>query len=307
MTRNPDKILSASRRTDIPAFYMDWFMDGINQGFINVKNPYNKIVKRVDLSPKAVHSIVFWSKNYDAFIKKHAGEELEQRGFHIYFNFTINSESAVLEPNLPSLKKRLKQLETLASVFGPEKISWRFDPICFYDIGKKGRGNMNNLSDFPMIADVAATLGINKCVSSFFDDYQKIQRRIRRLNQTQPAAVFFTTPAMGKKTEVIHRMARHLKSKRITLYLCCEKEVFSNLDADAAVLENACIDGRLLKSLFGGNPVTQRDYGQRSTLGCRCTKSIDIGSYDTQPCFHNCLFCYANPDIDNTLKKANIQ
>ncbi|MCK5838071.1 MAG: DUF1848 family protein, partial [Desulfobacula sp.] len=149
MNRNPDKILSASRRTDIPAFYMDWFMDHINLGFFNIKNPYNKTIKEIDVSRDSIHSIVFWSKNYNAFIKAKAGETLTQLGFNIYFNVTINSESTLLEPNLPSLKKRLEQLDELSSVFGPEKISWRFDPICFYQISDKDSGE-NNLSDFAM-------------------------------------------------------------------------------------------------------------------------------------------------------------
>ena len=92
MSQKADKILSASRRTDIPAFYMDWFMDHIKLGFFNVKNPYNKSIKKVEVSKNLIHSIVFWSKNYDPFLKAKAGERLIQLGFNIYFNFTINSQ-----------------------------------------------------------------------------------------------------------------------------------------------------------------------------------------------------------------------
>jgi len=75
MTQMPDKILSASRRTDIPAFYMDWFMEHINLGFFMVKNPYNKTVKKIEVSKELIHSIVFWSKNYDAFLKAKSEEK----------------------------------------------------------------------------------------------------------------------------------------------------------------------------------------------------------------------------------------
>ncbi len=98
-----------------------------------------------------------------------------------------------------------------------------------------------------------------------------------------------------------------LTKANIKLHLCCEKEVFSNLGTQPAISQNSCIDGKLLKTLFQGNPEIKRDYGQRSKQGCKCTRSIDIGSYDAHPCFHNCLFCYANPDIDNTIKQADIQ
>lgn len=306
MNRNPDNILSASRRTDIPAFYMDWFMDHINSGVFTVKNPYNKTVKKVDVSKDAIHSIVFWSKNYDAFIKAGAGEQLRKLGFNLYFNFTINSESSLLEPNLPPVKKRLEQLNTLASMFGPDTISWRFDPICFYKTCDKGPLK-NNLSSFPMIAKEASRLGIKKCVTSFFDNYKKIQRRIKLIFPDNRDVVFFTDPSMDKKIHVIQRMKALLAKTNITLYLCCEKDVFSNLGPHTGVLQNACIDGKLLKTLFQGNPETKRDYGQRSKQGCKCTKSIDIGSYDAHPCYHNCLFCYANPDMDNTLKHADIK
>ncbi|MBC2704520.1 DUF1848 domain-containing protein [Desulfobacula sp.] len=306
MNRNPDKILSASRRTDIPAFYLDWFMDRIKLGFFNVINPYNKTIKKVEVSRDSIHSIVFWSKNYDAFIKAKAGEKLNELGFNLYFNFTINSESSLLEPNLPPLRKRLEQLNELASLFGPEKISWRFDPICFYETGDNGSAK-NNLSDFSIIAGQASKLGIKKCVTSFFDNYTKIRRRLKFLCQKNHRSVFFTDPSMDKKTAVIHRMEKHLAATGITLSLCCEKELFANLDTDTRIRQNSCVDGNLLKTLFKGHPEIKRDYGQRSKQGCNCTKSIDIGSYEEHPCFHNCLYCYANPKIDTFIKKTKIQ
>jgi hypothetical protein len=98
-------------------------------------------------------------------------------------------------------------------------------------------------------------------------------------------------------------MEKHLSKLNMHLSLCCEKELVSRLGEGTTVRENACVDGKLLKMNFKGDPETKRDYGQRSTLGCKCTRSVDIGSYGEHPCFHNCLFCYASPDIDNRLKK----
>ncbi|MBT7259921.1 MAG: DUF1848 family protein [Desulfobacula sp.] len=303
MNQNQDRILSASRRTDIPAFYMDWFMEHIKLGFFNVKNPFTKTIKKIDVSNDSIHSIVFWSKNYDAFIKAKAGEKLIQLGFNIFLNFTINSESHLLEPNLPLLKKRLEQLNRLVCLFGPEKISWRFDPICFYKTSPDSPIK-NNFSDFPDIVQKITELGIKKCVTSFFDNYKKIQTRLKWINKKKLSSIFFIDPSLDKKIKVIHRMETHLANAGLTLNLCCEKEVFSNLGPHTRVLENSCIDGHLLKTLFGGNPEIKKDYGQRSKLGCQCTKSIDIGSYADHPCFHNCLFCYANPHIDTTLKNS---
>ena len=302
MSQTRDKVLSASRRTDIPGFYMDWFMDHIKLGFFNVKNPYTRVSKKIEVSPGSIHSIVFWSKSYDAFIRARAGETLQKMGFNLFFNFTINSESSVLEPNLPPLKKRLEQLRMLAATFGPQTIAWRFDPICFYRTTPAGPLK-NNLSDFPTIADQASQLGIKKCVTSFLDVYPKIQKRINFLCQRNHDPIFFVDPPMDTKKQVIQRMEALLAQTKIRLYLCCEKKTYQTLAADTGVRENACIDGHLLKKLFGGNPETKRDYGQRSKLGCRCTRSIDVGSYDIHPCYHNCLFCYAAPHMDTTIKK----
>ena len=84
-------ILSASRRTDIPAFYLDWFMAGIQNGGFEVENPYNRRRRWVASRPHEVHSIVFWSKNFDAFLHRGIGETLERRGYHLFFNFTVNA------------------------------------------------------------------------------------------------------------------------------------------------------------------------------------------------------------------------
>lgn len=284
-------------------------MDHINHGFFNVKNPYNKKVKKVAVSADNVHTIVFWSKNYDQFIKTKAGEKLTRLGFNLYFNFSINSENYLLEPNLPPLEKRLEQLEQLCSVFAPETISWRFDPVCFYQTPDKNQDKIheeNNLSDFTMIAEKASKLGIKKCVTSFLDHYPKIQKRIEFLHKKNHGIAFFVNPSMNRKKKVIQQMEKHLASKGIGLYLCCENQVFSNLDPHTKVLENACVDGNLFKKIFGENPETKRDFGQRAKQGCKCTKSIDIGLYDEHPCFHNCLFCYANPHIDTIIRNHNI-
>ena len=128
-------VISASRRTDIPAFYMPWFMDRIEKGSFEVSNPFNRKVSIIPSTPDRVHTIVFWSKNFDPFIRRQYGIRLQKKGYHLFFNFTINSESPLLEPHVPALKKRLDQLKYLCSHFGAESVNWRFDPICFVNTG----------------------------------------------------------------------------------------------------------------------------------------------------------------------------
>ncbi len=304
---SPSIVISASRRTDIPAFYMKWFMERINRGFFETINPYNRVKKNIDASCNNIHTIVFWSKNFRPLLQSQAGEELRERGYNLFFNFTVNSQSKLLEPGIPPLEEKLAQLEDLCCKFTPEVVNWRFDPICFYkqnsDSGNENDQRIeNNLADFALIAKKAEKCGISRCITSFTDDYAKIRKRINYLKgkgENPPDLIY---PDLSKKLEIILRMENLLKAKKISLFICCEKEVFLHLPKTSSVSMSSCIQGKLLRRLFGGNPVIKKDYGQRTKQGCQCTSSIDIGLYNFHPCFHNCLFCYANPKIDTEIK-----
>ena len=199
-------IISASRRTDIPAFYMDWFMEQIHKGCFEVVNPYNGVTKNLPACPDNVDTIVFWSKNFGYFIKKGFDKILRKKGYNLFFNFTINSESPVLEPNTPPLKERFEQLEYLSSNFPKKSINWRFDPVCFYKIKEQ---NNNNLKDFSLIAEKAYKCGIQRCITSFMDYYPKIKRRIASIK-----GFTFIDPPIEKKVEILLRMERALKKKK---------------------------------------------------------------------------------------------
>ncbi len=281
-------IISASRRTDIPAFYMDWFMQGIYDGYFEVTNPFNRHVSKVTATPENVHTIVFWSKNFRPFLDGGYGERLQKMGYHLFFNFTLNSESPWLEPHIPPLNGRFEALSRLVERFGPEAIHWRFDPVCFFR--PPGGPDMDNLTDFARIAEVMGDLGIRRCITSFMDHYPKIKKRLA----AYPGFVF-NDPPLEEKVRVLQWLAQILKPHDIDLYTCCEKEVMAALPADAPIEPSRCIPGRLLMDLFGGEISLRKDAGQRVKQGCGCTVSSDIGSYHRQPCRHNCLFCYANP------------
>jgi hypothetical protein len=281
-------VISASRRTDIPAFYMPWFMDRIEKGRFELSNPYHRRLTTVEATPDKVHTIVFWSKNFGPFIKQQFGKQLQKKGYHLFFNFTINSELPLLEPRMPPLQKRLDQLRYLCEHFGPDTVSWRFDPICFFKTAD-GR-TQNNLHDFLQIADNAAGWGVIRCITSFMDDYPKIQKRIASM-----PGFAFLDPVLGEKKQIVLGMEKTLLSRNMRLYTCCEKELLEALPADSTIAKSACIPNDLLLDLFGGNLSLRQDKGQRVKAGCGCKVSVDIGSYRSQPCYHNCLFCYANP------------
>ena len=281
-------VVSASRRTDIPAFYMSWFMQQIQKRSFEVINPYNRKVAVVPAMPDKVHTIVFWSKNFGPFIEGGYGQALAAMGYNLFFNFTINSDDALLEPRVPPLTERLWQLDILCQIFGSGSVTWRFDPICFY---KTEQGDMrDNLSDFALIAACAADCGIGRCITSFMDHYPKIYKRTASI-----PGFTFVDPPLATKQNVLLNINQRLTAQNIDLYTCCEKEILETLPADAGVRQSACIPSRLLVELYGGNLSFKKDAGQRIQDGCGCMISKDIGSYQQQPCYHNCLFCYANP------------
>jgi hypothetical protein len=281
-------VISASRRTDIPAFYMPWFMEQIKTGSFEVINPFNQRVSVVPATPHEVHTIVFWSKNFGPFIDQDFGDRLLKQGYNLFFNFSINSVNTILEPNVPPLRERFDQLEYLSDHFGSRSINWRFDPICFYETGQGALHD--NLSDFTTIGEKAAAVGVERCITSFMDHYPKIRKRL----SSRPGLVL-TDPVLTDKVNTLIEMETRLAALNIHLAACCEKEVITALPPGSSITPSSCIPNDLLMELYGGHISLRKDTGQRVKAGCGCKVSIDIGSYRHQPCYHNCLFCYANP------------
>ena len=298
MDSPPQTVISASRRTDIPAFYMDWFMDQIKNGLFEVINPYNRQVSRVSATPDNVHTIVFWSKNFGSFIKRGFGKKLKKMGYNLFFNFTINSNSNLLEPRVPPLSQRLDQLDDLCRCFDARAVNWRFDPVCFFKFQEKNI--RDNLHDFSRIAAKASRCGVTRCITSFMDHYYKIQKRIVSI-----PGFSFIDPPLETKKKILLAMRTVLYEEKIDLCTCCEKQVMEIMPADSGIKKSSCIPNDLLVEIYGGNLSFKKDTGQRIKGGCECMVSVDIGSYHLHPCFHNCLFCYANPSSETAAVKKN--
>ncbi len=286
----PDRnaiVISASRRTDIPAFHMSWFMEGIEAGVFTVEHPFSRKIRRVPVTSASVHTIVFWSKNFGPFLEEGCGERLEALGFHLYFHFTLNPEDPVLEPGVPPLQKRIAQLRELALRFGAAGVNWRLDPICFYRREEKGRIR-NNLGGLAEIADAAAAAGIESCTTSFLDLYAKLRRR-----EAERPGFSFVDPPLAAKIETLLGMETLLARRGISLFTCCEGELLERLPETSRVRAGSCIPSERLVALYGGSLSFARDPGQRRSQGCLCRISVDVGSYGRQRCRHGCLYCYA--------------
>ncbi|HGY56453.1 MAG TPA: DUF1848 family protein [Caldithrix abyssi] len=274
------QVISASRRTDIPAYCLKWFMEQIREGFADVHNPfYRGQVRRVSLLPDDVEWIVFWSRNYRVFLKHYAFFT----PYNLFFHFTILPKSALEKSGL-SIPEALYQMERLAALYGPERIIWRYDPLVYWE-DKSGRHTNYNPEEFESLCREVAHLGVQRCYFSFAHPYGKLEARFRNR---------FTNGRLLQKSieeqkTITARLNAIAAAYNITLFSCCNDALL----AVPGVAKGRCIDGDLLNSLASSGPVSRAKTPTRQD--CGCSKSVDIGDYVAQPCPTGCLYCYANP------------
>jgi len=269
----PAQVISASRRTDIPAFYTDWLLNRLAEGFCDVLHPYTKKMFRVSLKPEDVGAIVFWSKNYGPLLPKL--DAVERTTKNLFFHFTITGNTD-LELRVPDYREMVKDYIHIARRFSPDHIIWRFDPVCITD--------KLPFEVFEERFDACARLlnGVaSSCIISFAHPYRKMLNNIRKYTSHT------LVPVSTEEQKVFaDRLAKRAARYGIKLLACCNDHLLS-----AAVGKARCIDGAKLSLLFG-TALDTRSAASRKE--CGCTKSIDIGAYDT--CGHGCVYCYANTD-----------
>ncbi len=272
-------VISASRRTDIPAFYMRWLVKRVAAGFVEVANPlFREKVTRVSLLPDSVAWIVFWSKNYAVF-RNWAGRFDD---YNLFFHFTINTPDAFLEPGVPTTEQALRQVEFLAGRYGGCRVTWRYDPlVCWRDDGVM---HTNYSPDwFAGMCRQIAQLGVVRCTTSFVTPYDKIMQRMSRLC---PRISLVDPPPEQKRAWAV-TLRGIAEAHGIRLTTC------SDATLDGTLPKGSCVDGSLLNALGTPRVSCARAPGRGA---CGCTRSIDIGDYEGQECGYACLYCYANPN-----------
>jgi hypothetical protein len=267
-------IVSASRRTDLPALYPEWLGARIAAGEAEVANPFRPDqVRRVDLRPApggAMDALVFWTRDPGPVLPLLAA--WERRSIRSLWLVTVTGYPEVLEPAAPPVAAVLPELRELARIVGRDRITWRYDPVLLAPgLGMDRRFHQEN---FRRLAGQLASL-VGRCVVSVFDDYTKTRRRMKAANATPEDRA----GAVALLAELATVAAEH----RLPLQSCAEEAT------PAGIAAGACIDGELLRQLWGLDLPHGTDPGQRRY--CRCAPSVDIGAYDT--CVHGCLYCYA--------------
>ena len=264
-------ILSVSRRTDIPAFYADWFFRRLQAGYVLVRNPYRfHAVSCIALSPDVVDGIVFWTKNPAPMLARLN----ELRDYPFYFQCTATAYGTDLEVHVPDKDRTvLPAMRRLAEMIGPERVIWRYDPVLL---------SQKYTVDFhrQRFTQMAKTLqgSTKRCVISFLDLYPSMQKEAARLGLRAPDRQEAETLAA-----YFADIAAHNGIKAET---CAE-----NIDlAHLGIAHGCCIDKALLEKIGGFKLHTKKDLNQRPF--CGCCASVDIGTYATCP--GGCVYCYAN-------------
>ena len=266
-------VLSASRRTDIPAFYPAWFVNRLKAGYVFVKNPYSQRVTRVSLKPEDVSSIVFWSKNYAPLLSKL--EAIERTTKNLFFHFTITANKE-LEKNAPDYRDAVKDYLFLVRRYSPEQVIWRYDPVCITD-------KLSFASHEDRFVQCAALLKGHaaRCFISFVHPYKKVISNMRKYSDHTLLEL-----SRERKRGFALALAEKAEAHGIHLYACCNDFLLAE-----KIEKASCIDGEFLSKIFD-TPIDGRFAATRKE--CACTKSIDIGAYDT--CAHGCVYCYATTD-----------
>lgn len=264
-------VISASRRTDIPNYYSDWFYNRIKEKYVYVRNPMNyHQVSKISLSPEVVDCIVFWTKNPESMMSRL--EELE--GYHYYFQFTLTGYGNEIECHVPNKKNKMLSVFTrLSQQIGSNRVIWRYDPILFNEVYTKEY----HIKAFEQIAG-ALKGAADKCVISFIDKYRKNKRELDKLK------LKFLDDM--EWSDFVQQLSNIVKNNKMEIATCAE-----NIDLSAyGISHNSCIDQQLIESIIGCRLKAEKDRNQR--LECGCIESIDIGSYNT--CKNGCIYCYAN-------------
>lgn len=278
-------IISASRRTDIPAVFSDWFFNRIEEEYAIIPNPmFPTKFSRIDLSPSVVDCIVFWTKNPIPMMDRL--HMLDKYRGHYYFTFTLNAYAKDAEPNIPDKASELiPAFIELSKAIGKERVCWRYDPIFLND-----RYDMEyHKRNFRLIADRLAPY-TEKCTVSFIDMYDKTKRNMMPLSGRAP------TPE--EEYGILEDFAAASRERGLILDTCCEAGDFSSLGIQHA----HCIDKDRIERLVGARLKLGKDSTQREV--CGCVSSIDIGTYNT--CTNLCLYCYANFNHNIVLKNQGL-
>ena len=265
-------IISVSRRTDIPSYFTDWFINRLKEGYVLVRNPMNfHQISKIKLTPEMVDGIVFWTKNPEPMIARLT----DLTDYMYYFQFTITPYGRDIEPNLPEKSTVILDIfKRISSYIGKERVIWRYDPIL---INSKYSFDYH-IHAFERIANQLNDYTEKVTISFIDENYRGVKSNIQNLN--------LNTMTIDTILRISKELSCIAHNYHLSIDTCAEEIELKQFGIEHA----RCIDDRLLEKLLGYNLNIEKDKSQR--LVCGCVSSIDVGMYNT--CKNGCRYCYAN-------------
>jgi hypothetical protein len=276
-------IVSASYRTDIPAFYARWFLRRLDAGYARVANPYGGAAYEVSLRPGGADGFVFWTRNMRPLMAE-LDRVREVAPFTV--QFTVTGYPRSLENSVIAVGEAVDQLRELRRRFGLRVAVWRYDPIVMTT-------ELDAAAHVRNFAALAKTLvgAVDEVVLSFAHPYRKTSRNLDRAGEQH--GFQWHDPLAEEKRALLSRLAPIAAEHRMQATLCTQPDL-----RVSGIGEARCIDATRLSDV-AQTPISARESGNRP--GCRCALSRDIGAYDTCP--HGCAYCYAVADRDRAVAR----
>lgn len=277
-------IVSASYRSDIPAFHADWFRARFADGFCEVKNPYGGKPYRVALRGDAVDGIVFWTRNADPFAA--ALDDVAAQAMPFVIQFTVTGYPRALDAHTIRADAAIGQIIDLAGKYGPRAVVWRYDPVLITSLTPPAW----HRETFARLAQKLSGL-VDECVVSFAHIYRKTEKRLVRAAEQHDFT--WSDPVNAEKTALFADLRAIAADFDIDLTVCSQPDL-----TDPPLAAARCVDSARLSDV-AGRDIAARDKGNRP--GCLCAESRDIGAYDS--CAHGCVYCYAVSDHDRAVRR----
>ena len=270
-------IISASRRTDIPAFYGEWLLRRFEEGFCEVPNPFNpRQISRISLLPEDLDALVLWTR-YPRTLLQGLPTILE-RGIPVAALYTIVDYPRELEPALPPLRRRIDAFRRLTELLGVGAVVWRYDPILL----SNRTPEQFHLDRFGAIATELRGLG-DRVIVSLLQEYRSVARQLAEIPD------FRVDADAPRARQLVADLAELAQGAGFALQPCADPR----LEGLPDLASGGCIDERLLRAAGVAGKLPGEDPNQRGA--CRCLRSRDIGSYET--CLFGCRYCYASHGI----------
>lgn len=272
-------IINTGMRTDIPAFYAEWFIKRIKAGYVLVRNPYRpEWITRYALDPKVVDCIAFCTKNPAPMLPYMDCLKM----FGQYWFVTITPYGKDIESNVPLKEKVMEDFISLSEIVGADSVGWRYDPIFIDSTYTLER----HISDFEKMSKRLS--GYTKvCVISFIDLYEKVRRNFPQVREV----------TSYQRTQIGKAFAEIGRRYGITVKTCAEGTDLAKYGIDCA----GCMTKETFEQAIGCKLNVPKKKSQRAE--CDCVLGTDIGAYDT--CGHLCRYCYANSNRE--IVKRNLK